>query len=106
MDTCATSARLDMPIPLKRWRAVAKEEQVENAVWTVLNLLEHTELIYGDLLQEVRRGQLKLSEEPFEARIRQAEQQRHDLHALLEQTRLPAVGGMEPDPSHHDEGDQ
>lgn len=76
--------------------AVAKEEQIENAIWTVLNLLEHAELIYGDLLQEVRRGKRTLLEEPMEARIRQSEQQRRDLRTLLEQTRRPTIGDMDP----------
>lgn len=78
--------------------AVAKEEQIENAIWTVLNLLEHAELIYGDLVQEVRRGKLSAPEEPLETRIRQSEQQRRDLRTLLEQTRRPPVGDMEPTP--------
>jgi hypothetical protein len=77
---------------------VAKEEQIENAVWTVLNLLEHAELIYGELLQEVRRGKRTLLEEPLEARIRQSEQQRRQLRTLREHTRRPTVGNMEPAP--------
>ncbi|WP_447985874.1 hypothetical protein [Nitrospira sp. Nam74] len=78
--------------------AEAKEKQIENAVWTVLNLLEHAELIYGDLLQEAGRGKLTLSEEPLEARIRQSEEQRRELRSLLEQTRRPTVGDVEPIP--------
>ncbi len=77
---------------------MAKEEQIENAVWTVLNLLAHAELIYGDLLQEVGRRKLTLLEEPLEARLRQSEEQRRGLRSLLEQTRRPTVGDVEPIP--------
>ena len=77
--------------------AVAKEDQIENAVWTVLNLLEHAELIYGHVLGEIRRGKLVIAEEPLEARIRQSEQQRRQLRTILDQTRRPSVGSMEMD---------
>jgi hypothetical protein len=66
-------------------------------VWTVLNLLEHAELIYGHLLGEVRREKLVIPEEPLEARIRQSEQQRRQVRTVLDQTRRPSVGSMEMD---------
>jgi two-component system chemotaxis response regulator CheB len=77
--------------------AVAKEDQIENAVWTVLNLLEHAELIYGHLLGEVRRGKLVIAKEPLEARIRQSQQQRGQIRTVLDQTRRPSVGSVEAD---------
>jgi two-component system, chemotaxis family, protein-glutamate methylesterase/glutaminase len=77
--------------------AVAKEDQIENAVWTVLNLLEHAELIYGHLLEEARRGKLLTAEAPLDTRIRQSEHQRRQLRAVLDQTRRPSVGSREAD---------
>ena len=84
--------------------AVAKEDQIENAMWAVVNLLEHADLIYGDLLHEARRGKLTISENSLGARIRQSEQQRRELRKLLNETRRPSLGNTEPEPdtSNHD----
>lgn len=75
--------------------AVAKEGQVENAVWTVVNQLKHTELIYTHLLDEVRRGQLPIDAQPLEARVRQSQQHRRILQTLLDETDRPSLGHPE-----------
>ena len=76
--------------------AVAKEEQIENALWSVINLLEHSELIYGHLLEEAKRGILPLEQTPLEGRVQQSEDQRRQLRRLLDSIRLPTFSTSKP----------
>jgi len=77
--------------------AIAKEEQIENAFWSVIGLLEHAEEIYRQLLNTMPPSCGPLASEPFHHRLQQSQHQRQALRKLLEETRPPALVSPEAD---------
>jgi len=77
--------------------AIAKEEQIENAFWSAIGLLEHAEEIYRQLLNTMPPDSGPLASDPFHHRLQQSQHQRQALRKLLEETRPPALVSPEAD---------
>ena len=66
---------------------IAKEKEVERALWSAAALLQHIELVYGRLMEEVKGVESK-ERRRLEQRIREARRQKAVVIGLIENTHV------------------
>lgn len=66
---------------------IAKEKEVERALWSAAVLLEHIELVYGRLMEELKGVESK-ERRRLEQRIREARRQKAVVIGLIENTHV------------------